>query len=57
MDIEGGDNRKVEIFFPYMLLDVNFLSPIWRYRGEKRNVMCVWVGGMIDRDNEIVIGI
>ena len=50
MEIEGGNSRKVEIFFASMLLDINFLSPICRYRGYSRKIECVWVGVMIYRE-------
>ena len=48
MERGGGDSRKVEIFFVSMLMDVNYLSPIWRHRVDSRRSVCVCVGGMID---------
>ena len=51
----GGDSIKVEIFFASMLLDVHWLSPIWRHREERRKRVCVWVGGMIERESDIYV--
>ena len=36
-----------------MLLNVDYLSPIWRYRGERIQKVCVWVGVMIERERVI----
>ena len=50
MEREGGDSRKVEMFFVSILLDSNCLSSIWCHRRERRKRVCVWVGGMIERE-------
>ena len=46
----GGDSGKVEICFAYILLYVNCIYPIWMHMGERGNIVCVWVGGVIESE-------